>query len=179
MTLITLLTVALLLGLAGHFKGRMDGIADEGIKNLDWHEKYDFTKPGETKHWWYLGLYTPRFPERFPFSSTILVFLTDRWHRNQFFMLRCFYFAIGLLITTEIIPLLIITMIAMPIVVGVFFEVSYGRTRDKYEAMKRETREQSRPTTITKVTTYTEASDESPNEAQVTSVPEKGIGDEA
>jgi hypothetical protein len=172
MTIIILLVVALLLALAGHFKGKMDGIADEGIKNLDWHEKYDFTKSGETKHWWYLGLYTPRFPERFPFSSTILVFLTDRWHRNQFFMLRCFYFAIGLLITTKIIPLLLITLIVMPVLVGVFFEVSYGDTRDKYEAMKLKFKESQRVITIREP-------DEAPNEGQVTSVPEKGIGDEA
>lgn len=173
MTLITLLSVALLLALAGHFKGRMDGLADEGIKNLDWHEKYDFTKPGTTKHWWYLGLYKPRFPERFPLSSTVLVFLTDRWHRNQFFMLRCFYFAIGLLITTKIIPLLIITMIVMPILVGVFFEVSYGNTRDKYEEMKRKFKEEQRTMTVI------HNDHEAPNEDQVTSVPEKGIGDEA
>jgi hypothetical protein len=174
MTIITLLVVALLLALAGHFKGKMDGITDEGIKNLDWHEKYDFTKSGETKHWWYLGLYKPRFPERFPFSSTILVFLTDRWHRNQFFMLRCFYFAIGLLITTKIIPLLLITLAVMPALVGVFFEVSYGNTRDKYEAMKLKHKEEQR---IHATTTY--EPNEAPNEGQVTSVPEKGIEDEA
>ena len=175
MTMITLLSIACLLALAGHFKGRMDGIADEGIKNLEWHEKYDFTKSGETKHWWYLGLYKPSFPERFPFSSTMLVFLTDRWHRNQFFMLRCFYFAIGLLITTKIIPLILITMIILPALVGVFFEVSYGNTRDKYEALKLKHRESQRNTT-----TYTEPEpDEAPNEGQVTSVPEKGIEDEA
>jgi hypothetical protein len=172
MTIITLLSVALLLALAGHFKGRMDGLADEGIKNLDWQEKYDFTKSGYTKHWWYLGLYRPRFPERFPFSSTMLVFLTDRWHRNQFYMLRCFYFAIGLLITIKIIPLLIITLVVMPVLVGIFFEVSYGNTRDHYEALKHKHREEQRVTT-----TY--EPNEAPNEDQVTSVPEKGIEDEA
>lgn len=174
MTIITLISVALLLALAGHFKGRMDGIADEGIKNLDWHEKYDFTKSGYTKHWWYLGLYHPRFPERFPFSSTVLVFLTDRWHRNQFYMLRCFYFAIGLLITTKIIPLLIITLIVMPILVGVFFEASYGDTRDKYQEKKLKAKEEHH---IHQTTTY--EPNEAPNEDQVTSVPEKGIDDEA
>jgi hypothetical protein len=174
MTIITLLVVALLLALAGHFKGKIDGIADEGVKNLEWHQKYDFTKTGNPKHWWYLGLYKPRFPERFPFSSTILVFLTDRWHRNQFFMLRCFYFAIGLLITTKVIPLLIITLIIMPILVGVFFEVSYGNTRDKYEQIKQDYRDSQR-----RITPIDVLGDSGPNEGQVTSVPEKGIEDEA
>ena len=30
--------------------------------------------------WWYLGLYTPRFKEKFPLSTTWLVWTTDRWH---------------------------------------------------------------------------------------------------
>jgi hypothetical protein len=88
-------------------------------------------------------------------------------------MLRCFYFAIGLLITTKIIPLLIITLIIMPILVGVFFEASYGDTRDKYEALKHKAKEEKR--TVTMIHNDHEA----PNEGQVTSVPEKGIEDEA
>lgn len=28
-------------------------------------------------HWWYLGLYMPKYIERFPFSSTFLIFVTE------------------------------------------------------------------------------------------------------
>ena len=35
---------------------------------------------GWRKHWWYLNLYKPAYVERFPFSSTMLVSLTDGWH---------------------------------------------------------------------------------------------------
>ncbi|HMM12441.1 MAG TPA: hypothetical protein PKE03_10145 [Bacteroidales bacterium] len=38
-------------------------------------------------HWWYFGVY-PENEERFPFSSTILVFLTDPEHMFQFLKLR-------------------------------------------------------------------------------------------
>jgi len=32
-------------------------------------------------HWWYLRMHTPKYVERFAYSSTFLVFLTDGWHR--------------------------------------------------------------------------------------------------
>jgi hypothetical protein len=50
----------------------------------------------KTKHWWYLGLKETAYPERFPFSSTILVFLTDGWHLFQFFFLSCIELAIAI-----------------------------------------------------------------------------------
>jgi len=77
-----LIVLLAFLMLAAFFKGRLDAVADEDIKDAEWVNKYDFTKSGETKHWWYFGLYKPKFPERFPFSTTALVFLTDRWDFN-------------------------------------------------------------------------------------------------
>ena len=158
--MITILLVAVLLAAAGHFKGRMDAYADEEIKGLDWHLKYDFTKPSTTKHWWYFGFYTPTFPEKFPFSTTILVFLTDRWHRAQFFMLKAFYLAIGLCMSDSWITILLSVFILMPIIVGVFFEASYDETRRKLHKK-----------------TDTEPTGDEPYEQQVTSVPEKQITD--
>ena len=158
--MITILLVAVLLGAAGHFKGRMDAYVDEEIKGLDWHLKYDFTKPSTTKHWWYFGLYTPTFPEKFPLSSTVLVFLTDRWHRAQFLMLRCFYLAISLCMSDSWIVILLSTLVLMPVIVGVFFEASYDEMRRKLH---------------NKVDT--QPTGDEPNDQQVTSVPEKQIED--
>lgn len=118
-TLILLLVVA-----AGIFKGRMDALADEEMKTIDWHRKYDFTREHRC-HWWYLGIINPRFPEKFPFSSTLLVFLTDRWHMNQFFMQRCLFLAIGLLITPKIILSIFVAFVLFPIIMGVPFESVY------------------------------------------------------
>ena len=134
--MIIYILVIALLALAGHFKGKMDAIADEGIKGLDWANKYDLTKPGNTKHWWYLGLYAPRFPEKFPFSATALVFLTDKWHRNQFIMLHSFYLALALLWSSQLSMILILTFIVFPAMVGVFFETSYDDARHKYNKPK-------------------------------------------
>lgn len=118
-TLILLLIIA-----AGVFKGRMDALADEEMKVTDWHRKYDLTKEYKC-HWWYLGIIKPMFPEKFPFSSTILVFLTDRWHMNQFLMQRCLFLAIGLLITPKIILSIFVAFVLFPIIMGVPFESVY------------------------------------------------------
>jgi hypothetical protein len=163
-TLLTtnLVLIPLLLIAAGHFKGRLDAIADEGVKSLDWPKKYNFTKPFITKHWWYFNLYTPKYPERFPFSSTALVFLTDRWHYNQFLMLRCFYLSIAFMMPFSFIYQLIIAFAIMPVLVGLSFEVSYNKYRDRIQNKK--------------YNKYDVTGDE-PYESQVTSVPEKQIND--
>jgi len=36
---------------------------------------------------WYLWLYKPKYREAFPYSSTDLVFITDYWHKKQFYFL--------------------------------------------------------------------------------------------
>lgn len=133
--ILNIIILVALLAAAGHSKGRMDAIADEGIKGTDWHNKYNMTKPGTTKHWWYFGLYKPKFPEKFPFSTTALVFLTDRWHRWQFFMLRCFYLAVALFISANLLTVLILSFILFPIIVGAFFEPSYQNSREKFSKM--------------------------------------------
>lgn len=169
--MIIFLLVAVLLAAAGHFKGRMDALVDLEIKQIEWHKKYDFTKPSTTKHWWYFGLYKPTFPEKFPFSTTALVFLTDKWHRAQFFMLKSFYLAISLCMSDSWIIILLSVMVIMPIIVGVFFEASYDEAKRKALNKQDEDlpfQDDGGPF----------QDDEGPNDnTQVTSVPEKQIGD--
>jgi len=159
---ITLLVILLIS--AGFFKGRLDAVADEGIKGLEWDKKYDFTKSGDIKHWWYFGLYTPKFPEKFPFSTTALVFLTDKWHFNQFMMLKCFQGAIALIISANIFTWFILTFGILPIINGVPFEISYERYRKKL-------RKQHKPTS-----SFPQGDE--PQQEQITSIPEKQIEDE-
>lgn len=164
----TMFLIGVFMSLAGHFKGRLDALVDEEIKDLEWDKKYDLTKSGETKHWWYFGLYTPKFPEKFPFSTTALVFLTDKWHRTQFYMLKSFYFALSIAISNDIFTILIFTFIIFPVLVGMFFESSYQKYREK---LKKQYKTKSTPS-------YTPQSDEPNEEEQITSVPEKQITDE-
>lgn len=117
----------LFLGLAGVFKGKLDAISDSGVKTKEWRNKYDFTK--RKNHWWYFGLYKPVYSEKFPFSSTLLVSLTDRWHRTQLFMLRFIYLAIAVLIAKTFLGVVLLTFIVFPIVLGVPFQITYSIKR--------------------------------------------------
>ena len=47
----------------------------------------DYPQKIETK-WYYFG-YLPRYKERFAYSSTVFVFLTDAWHLFKALMLGC------------------------------------------------------------------------------------------
>ena len=56
-----------------------------------WKQPY---LPAEKKRY-YFGLY-PRYQERFPYSSTILVWITDAWHLVKAIILTCIMAAIVL-----------------------------------------------------------------------------------
>jgi hypothetical protein len=63
---------------------------------VSWQNKWaqPFPQPAEDK-WYYFG-FTPRYKERFPYSSTIFVWLTDAWHLFKAIMLTCIMAAIVL-----------------------------------------------------------------------------------
>lgn len=117
------------LALAGVCKGFLDAIADKGIKSEQWRNKYDFTR--KRNHWWYFGLYKPAYSEKFPFSSTTLVFLTDKWHRAQFFMLRFIYLSIAVLASHTFMGILLMSFIVLPIILSFPFEITYTFLKNK------------------------------------------------
>ena len=60
--------------------------------NLSWKKKWKLDSKGhviptEKHHWYHFGVF-PTYIERFPYSSTILVFLTDGEHLFQFLKKR-------------------------------------------------------------------------------------------
>lgn len=59
-----------------------------------WRNKYDKDLSKSKECWYYFGLYKPLFKERFPFSTTFLVFLTDGWHLLKALVLTCWVLAI-------------------------------------------------------------------------------------
>jgi len=130
-------TLVFLLIVAGLAKAWSDALSDEELKELEWCNKYDFTKSGESKHWWYFGLYKPKFPEKFPFSSTMLVFLTDKWHLSQFIMLRSFYTAIAISLTDNFWLVMFSVFIIFPITLGIAFEAAYSQLRSHYKSRKK------------------------------------------
>ena len=74
--------------------------------------------------------------ERFPFSSTALVFLTDFWHLSQFIMLRFLYLAIALPLYDEseryaILWLFLNVFVVFPVALGFPFQIVYSKLNRK------------------------------------------------
>lgn len=70
--------------LCGALKALADLQEESGMKEVSWLNKWELRKGfpvyNAVRPWYYLWLYRPRFIERFPYSSTWLVWLTDKWH---------------------------------------------------------------------------------------------------
>jgi hypothetical protein len=89
--------------IGGIMKAFMD-LSSEG--NLPWKPKWFFDKSVSWKakwkldkqhnlipatkgdNWWYFGIIKPKYKEKFPLSSTLLVFISDFWHLSQGFFLK-------------------------------------------------------------------------------------------
>lgn len=100
--------------------------------NIGWKNKWKLTSEGKLirykrKRWYHL-LKTPKYEEKFPFSSTILVCLTDNWHRYQFITLRLFYLSIGVFIGDPLVVLSFVFIIA-PILYGIGFNLSFRKNQ--------------------------------------------------
>jgi len=84
-----MITLLLVYVLQGYLEGKADKIAFS-YQYLQHHWKNKYKKNPENGNlyktipenipWYYFKLYTPSYVEKFPFSTTILVFLTDDWH---------------------------------------------------------------------------------------------------
>ena len=177
--MITFIFIAVCLVLAGLFKGRLDATADTGKKTDSWKNKYEVNADGtpvptESKnHWWYYGLYKPNYAEKFPLSSTALVFLTDDWHKYQFIMYRFLYMAISFGMNKGIISVIFLSFVVFPILMGVSFELAYTKSMSEVKPkMKAGSKK------ITHINEEESSYSEEPYSSQVTSVPEKQVGDE-
>lgn len=80
--------------LAGIAKAFMDIGAKDGFKkrwlNKSFSYIYKYKQPQqicEKAPWYYLFLYKPDYIEKFPYSSTLFVSLTDEWHFAQLLFL--------------------------------------------------------------------------------------------
>lgn len=106
---------------------------EKDVVNGEKHLDYLIPIGGPTKHWWYLGLHTTDYPEKFIFSSTILSFLTDGWHFFNFTKLRAIYTLVALgawdydcmLFGSKWLGAIAIVFILCPIIVGLIFQPLY------------------------------------------------------
>jgi hypothetical protein len=132
----------------GYFKAKADSLAHSGHfeDTVIWKNKWRIVKKqkrngykGDTDflyyfpikchsykvHWWYLWMYKPEYIEKFPFSSTVLVFLTDKWHLYNFFQYRFTHLAI-----VQGLPISIFNKIGLYFTIwilqGIIFELNYA-----------------------------------------------------
>lgn len=75
-----------------NYKGSIFALLDNPLfwnPDVSWKNKWaqPYPQPPEDK-WYYFG-FVPPYKERFPYSSTIFVFLTDAWHLAKALMLLC------------------------------------------------------------------------------------------
>jgi hypothetical protein len=68
---------------------------------ISWKNKWAQPYPQPTENKWYYFGFPPPYKERFPYSSTIFVFLTDAWHLFKFFMLTFIF--LGVVLYTPIV----------------------------------------------------------------------------
>ena len=115
--------------LGAYFKGKMDTVMFRG-RNSGWSNKWELGPTGKLlryngKDWYYFGHY-PLFKEKFPYSSTLFVCLTDNWHRYQFLFLRCIYLAIAIQMAGFFLAL-ILTFVIFPLLYGIGFYITFER----------------------------------------------------
>ena len=100
--------ILLMVFVAGLCKGRADYIKEHNLDKDSWMNKWwwelsnnsraGYRQTQDVKLWYYLWVFTPKYVEKFPYSSTALVWLTDEWHLMNMIMLSMYQFSIAFLI---------------------------------------------------------------------------------
>ena len=123
--------------------GIMKGFADRSaLNNLGtskyWNKgnsflfKWELNTEGKEilqtkKLWYYLWVFTPKYAERFPYSSTALVALTDGWHLLNLLMLKAI--TIGVVIYPHNLIEWYISLPTIWVLMGVGFYTSYDENK--------------------------------------------------
>lgn len=84
---------------------------------ISWQNKYDMTVLPDNP-WYYFKLYTPKYKERFPYSTTVFVGFTDAWHLTNWIRNRCIDIILFIYIPWY---LVIITILARQIGFSTFY----------------------------------------------------------
>jgi hypothetical protein len=98
-----------------------------------WKNKYKLPLQVGKKHWYNFG-YIPAFEEKFPYSTTIFVGLTDAWHMLKTMYLLFMFF--GVVCYTTIVglgPDFFICWISYSISFNLFIEKIFNRIYWKYK----------------------------------------------
>ena len=101
--MISLILIALAGALNATYEILFTGFSQSIFKKLNpefwnplesWKFKWASPFPQAVEDKWYYFGFLPRYKERFPYSSTVFVFLTDAWHLFKALMLGCIMLAV-------------------------------------------------------------------------------------
>lgn len=132
--MISLLTLIVFWKIGGFFSSEMD--KQNILMRETWKNKYAQPLKPYTG-WWYFGIIKPSHHERFPFSSTIFVGFTDKWHFYKMLMNKCYDIGVTALVCEaatiringlEISPWYgLLMLIILPISRGIGFTINFKR----------------------------------------------------
>ncbi len=127
--ILLLMNMTALLVFAGAAKAKADRVAHLKDARDDWKNKWAHLGDVDRRKRsaWYLGLYAPNYLERFPYSSTVLVWLTDRWHWYNFIQYRCVDMAIALAVVEMMGVRGWWVLLVAPVLRGLGFSLFYDR----------------------------------------------------
>jgi hypothetical protein len=132
----------LLLALGGISKSFMDLSSENNmpLKGYYWNKSESWKSKWKTHNghmpvlaekgdnWWYLRIINPRYKEKFPFSSTALVFATDFWHLSQGFFLK--FVILGVYLFPPVVnPYIDIILVYVSMLIP--FELTYSFFKNK------------------------------------------------
>lgn len=101
--------------------------------NKSWKNKYKLPLQVGKKHWYNFG-YVPSFEERFPYSTTIFVGLTDAWHMLKTIYLILMFFGVVFYSTiVGLSPDFFICWISYSLSFNLFIEKIFNRIYWKYK----------------------------------------------
>lgn len=98
-----LILACILVAFAAYFNAKMDKCTFHGVgcNAGEWKNKWKLDSDGKlipySQKWYHFKIFQPKYVEKFPFSSTLLVAFTDNWHRWKSLFLICLFAAMVVL----------------------------------------------------------------------------------
>jgi hypothetical protein len=121
--------IVALLYLQGLAKAFADALQHTEVADKEWRNKYAVGYLPFTGKY-YLGLYKPRYKEKFMYSTTILVFLTDKWHFANWCYNRVknlLYFILWITaLDGGFLAVAIYTLLVFPVIENLAFSIHYN-----------------------------------------------------
>ena len=128
-----LIAAILLVCLAAYFNAKMDKCQFHrvGCNADEWKNKWKLDDEGRlipyVSKWYHFGFIEPKYVEKFPYSSTVFVSFTDRWHRWKSLFLTCLFAAMVILNIDFEAKSILINFIILRIAFGLTFTLFFDK----------------------------------------------------